>query len=806
MKISLSWLGEYIDISDLKNSEIADMLTMTGLEVENIEESSVIPGGLEGLIIGEIKSIEKHPNADKLTVTKVDLGNGELRQIVCGAPNVYEALHKKVVVAPVNTTIYPTEGEPFTIKKAKMRGEVSEGMICAEDEIGLGTSHDGIMILNTDLDTGQPLKKLFPDTVSTTLEIGLTPNRTDAISHLGVARDLYAVTGKKVNYPKVDHFEIENTAQHIEVEVESFEECPRYSGVCLSGLKVTESPDWLKKKLLAIGLTPINNLVDVTNFVMHETGQPLHAFDLDKIKDRKLIIRKLKNGTPFKSLDEKDRKLSGDDLMITDPDGPLCIAGVFGGIDSGVSDTTTRVFIESAVFSSDLIRKTSAYHNLKTDASFRFERGVDPNGTLYALKRAALLMKEVGGGTISSNVIDLKKDEFKPRTVTLNLPYVHTLIGKDLEDAVIEQILTRLDFTILNKKGENWEVNVPTYRTDVVQPADIAEEILRIYGFNNVELSDYMGSTFLSYANPKESHTLKMDIRNQMTGLGYYEVLTNSLTKKSYVEKFDLNSDELVYVTNSSSEDLMYLKPVPYWTVLESIRRNQAHRQRSLQFFEFAKTYHKTSKGYTENEWLCLYLCGESTESWDNPGRPYSYNQLLDVVNAILKEKFKLEFTINELTQHADFQYGIEIFNKNKLSLGVIGVLHPQIVEHFDVLGFVFYAQLNWNLISGMSGNVVYYPIPKYPEVKRDLSLVIDHSITYDQIKKLAQQSGGKLIRNMQVFDVYRGDKIDEGKKAYAISFTLQDEDKTLTDKVIDKTMNRLMSTFENELGAVIRK
>lgn len=805
MKLSLNWLKDYIEL-DQPVEKISQTLTDTGLEVEGLEEFGKIPGGLEGLVIGEVLSCTKHPDADKLKITAVDIGGSEPAPIVCGAPNV--AAGQKVVVATVGTTLYPTEGEPFKIKKAKIRGEVSEGMICAEDEIGIGQSHDGIMVLNTDLANGTPAIEYFDLDEDYIFEIGLTPNRADATSHIGAARDLKAVFGKPVKWPGVDNFTIDNKDLKVEVEVENTEACPRYSGLTITQAKVEESPKWLQQRLLSIGLSPINNVVDATNFVLHEMGQPMHAFDADQIAGNKIIVKTLPEGSTFTTLDEKERKLKDSDLMICDGQGNgMCIAGVFGGIKSGVTEKTTNIFLESAYFSADYIRKTAQHHQLKTDASFRYERGTDPHITVYALKRAALLIKELTGGQISSDIVDVYPEEIKPFEVPVKYKNIHRLIGKTLDKETIHKILNDLDIIIESNGEEGFLAKVPPYRVDVTREADIIEEILRIYGFNNVDLPEFVKSEFLAEFPENDPDSIQKTTTELLVSNGFYETITNSLTKPEYAANAsDLDENESVVILNKLSEDLGVLRQSLLYNALEVARYNINRKQSDLRLFEFGKTYHKKGAKYSENKKLVILLSGNmTTESWQSKGRPVEFHDLKSFIDLILSKLLPVE-TDQEVLHDYPFSYAIKTLSNNK-EVARYGKIKNSILKKFELKQEVFYAELDWDLLLSQTNNsIVYEEVSKFPEVKRDLSIVIDKKIAFEEVKKVALATERNLLRKINVFDVYEGDKIDENKKAYAMSFILQDKNKTLTDKIIDKTMNKLMSSFEHQLGAVIRK
>jgi len=813
MKISYSWLKQYIDIPE-SAEDIGKVLTATGLEVESVEPFETVKGGLKGLVIGEVLTCSKHPNADKLSLTTVDVGGERPLHIVCGASNV--AAGQKVVVATPGTMIYPTQGEPFTIKAAKIRGEQSEGMICADDEIGLGESHEGIIVLTTTVANGTPASSFYKIESDYTLEIGLTPNRADAASHMGVARDIKAAKRRVLCLPSVDSFKPDNTQLTIPVVIELTEACPRYSGVTISGLTVSESPDWLKNRLKSIGLSPINNIVDITNFVLHETGQPLHAFDADAITGKKVIVKTMPAGTKFKTLDDKDRSLSAADLMICNTEEPMCIAGVFGGIKSGISANTKNIFLESACFSPDYIRKTGTYHQLKTDASFRFERGTDPNITVYAIKRAALLIKEIAGGSISSEIIDVYPVRIENKNILVRDKNVTRLIGKNISREEVFSILEGLDIVITEKKEDSFMVSVPPYRVDVTQEADVVEEILRIYGFNNIKLSEIAGTDYLAEFPEKDSNKFKRTLGGLLVSNGFYEILTNSLTNAAYQQKHSLKfAGEPVEILNKLSEEQGILRQTMLFTGLEVCAYNINRRQKDLRLFEFGKIYWKTTEAptkedvtatYKEEERLALYVTGNyETENWQNKPRPVNYFDLAQQVSHLL-EKSSVSNLKQEKLNDPLFDYGMRLIKGTK-EIGKIGKVKAALVKDFGIKQEIFYADLNTALLfRSANPKFVVQEVARFPEVRRDLSLVLDKQVTFEEIRELVLATEKRLITNIVAFDVYEGDKIPEGKKAYALGFTLQDENKTLADEEIEKVMARLMSAFEGKMGALIRK
>ncbi|WP_347157991.1 phenylalanine--tRNA ligase subunit beta [Pontibacter chitinilyticus] len=803
MLISFDWLKQLIHI-DKPAEEVGALLTGAGLEVEGIETFDMVQGGLEGIVLGEVLTCERHPDADRLNITTVDIGTGTPSQIVCGAPNV--AAGQRVVVATVNSTLYPTGGESFKIKKSKIRGAVSEGMICAEDEIGLGTSHAGIMVLDTELPNGTPAAQFFGLGSDSVFEIGLTPNRADAASHYGVARDLQALTDAKAILPSVADFNVSNTSRPINVEVENTEACPRYAGVTVSGLKVGPSPEWMQRRLRAIGLSPINNVVDVTNYVLHELGQPLHAFDADKIKGDKIIVKTVAEGTTFKTLDGVERKLQATDLMICNTEAPMAIGGVFGGIDSGVSAETTSIFIESAYFSPDWVRRTGMAHGLKTDASFRFERGTDPNMVTTALKRAALLVQEVAGGEVSSEIVDVYPNPIANREIEVSIDRIHRLIGQHIGAARIKAILTDLSIEIANETETHLTLSVPPFKVDVTREADVVEEVLRIYGFNNIQVQEHMSSTFLANFPRPNPEDITDTIMSFIADNGFHEIITNSITNSKYYAQFG-EAAGLVQVVNYNSEDLDVLRKSMIFSGLEVLRRNINRRQRDLKLFELGKIYEQHEGEYNEHRKLAFYMAGNVTaESWKQPSTKTAFHDLAGVVQNVLRKLNAGDFEVQPLEPNSYLKQGIA-YTKNGTVIAELGLLDAGVARFMEVKEQVWYAELNWDyLLKKYKDKLVAQELPKFPEVRRDLSLVLDKNVTFEQVKQMAFRTERKLLQDVNVFDVYEGDKIAAGKKAYAVSFTLLDRQQTLTDKVIDSTMNRLMQQFEKQLGAFIRK
>jgi len=805
MKISYNWLKKYVDV-DLDPKKVEIILTDCGLEVEGVEEIQSVKGGLEGLVIGEVLSKEKHPDADRLNLTKVDVGNGDPLDIVCGAPNVDK--EQKVVVATVGTTIHPTEGEAFKIKKSKIRGQLSEGMICAEDEIGLGSDHDGIIVLDNAAEVGVFAKDYFNVENDIVFEIGLTPNRADATGHIGVARDLVAVLklSEKANLikPSVEDFKVDNNDLTINVEVVDNDLCPRYSGVTISDISVDESPEWLKNKLRSIGLKPINNIVDVTNFVLHETGQPLHAFDANQVTGNKVIVQTVSDKSKFTTLDEVERTLSDKDLMICNGEESMCIAGVFGGIKSGVSESTTAIFLESAYFNPVSIRKTAKRHGLNTDASFRYERGADPNITIYALKRAANLIKEVAGGKISSEIIDVYSEPIPYFEVDFTYANCNRLIGEIIDKATIKNILTDLEIIIINETEEGLKLSVPPFKVDVQREVDVIEEVLRVYGYNQVSLPTKLASS-LSYRQKPDKEKVTNLVAELLVSNGFSEILSNSLTKDSYYED---SKNELVYIANPLSNELEVLRQSMLFNGLETVVYNQNRKSADLKLFELGKTYLKKGEKFEETNHLSLLVSGKfKEENWNTSGDVTNFYHLKGVVNSLLNRfglmsmKFKSESsTLNTLS------YGLK-YMVNDMELVQFGRVDTKVQQQFDIQNEVFYAVFNFdNLIKLVKANkVVYKEVSKYPIVRRDLALLIDKSVNYSEIEAIAYQQERKLLKEMNLFDVYEGKNLEECKKSYAVSFIFQDENKTLTDKQIDKMMDKLIQSLTTNLNAQLR-
>lgn len=819
MKIAYNWLKEYID-TDLPAEKAGELLTDCGLEVESIEQFETVKGGLQGIVVGEVKTKEKHPDADRLSVTTVDIGNGSPLHIVCGAANV--AAGQKVVIATVGATLYPTTGEPFEIKKSKIRGQLSEGMICAEDEIGLGTSHEGIMVLREDAVVGTPAANYFALASDAVFEIGLTPNRADAVSHIGVARDLAACLnykgGKKnitdakiVQLPDVNRFQIDTHQQAITVSVEDTDACPRYSGVTIRNIKVGESPEWLKNRLKSIGIRSINSIVDITNFVLHEMGQPLHAFDADKIHDQKIIVKKLKDGSKFITLDGVERSLSSEDLMICNgKEEPLCIAGVFGGIHSGITMETTTVFLESAYFNATSIRKSAKRHALKTDASFRYERGADPNITIYALKRAALLIQEIAGGEIVSDIIDIYPKKIENVKVAFSLRSCDQLIGKHIESDVIKTILMALGIEILEEGKDALLLSVPPFKVDVQREQDIVEEVLRIYGYNNIDIPTALNSS-LTYGEKPDKGKIQEAVSQLLTDNGFSEIMGLSLTKAEYAEKLNsLNPVQNVILMNPLSTDLNALRQTLLFGGLETIVYNQNRKKADLKLYEFGKTYFalkgQESTQYAETKRLSIFVTGKKqSESWNAESENVDFYTIKGVVFAVL-ERLNIQVYAKEYTGDV-FTQGMQL-NWNKKKLVEFGNVAKSLLKLMDIRQEVFYADFNWDLVlEAVAANksLLYSEVAKFPEVRRDLALLIDKAVPFEQLQQLAFQAEKNLLKEVSLFDVYEGDKLPSGKKSYALSFILQDENATLTDKQIEKIMEKLMKTYQEKAGAEIR-
>lgn len=816
MKISYHWLKDYIELKQTPE-EIAKILTQIGLEVGSIEEVETIRGGLKGFVIGEVVTCEKHPNSDHLSKTMVNVGSGDLLSVVCGAPNV--AAGQKVVVATVGTTLY-MGSEEFTIKKSKIRGEVSEGMICAEDEIGIGTDHDGILVLDPHARVGTPASDYFRIESDWMIEVDLTPNRIDSGSHIGVARDLAAFLSKqeKTEYkrPSVDGFSVDNKNLEIPVEVINPEACPRYTGVTISGVEVKESPDWLKNRLKTIGHSPINNVVDITNYVLFETGQPLHAFDADEIAGKKVVVRTLPAGTKFTTLDEAERELGENDLMICNAEEGMCIGGVFGGIKSGVKNSTKNIFLESAYFDPVFIRKTARRHGLNTDASFRFERGVDPNGVVYALKRAALLIREIAGGTISSEIVDVYPAPIEDFKVNVTWRNINRLIGKDLGKETIKGILNSLEITIENETETGLSLLVPPYRVDVKREADVIEEILRIYGYNNIEIPTQVNSS-LQTAEKPEPNTVRNLVSEMLTAQGFNEIWSNSLVKSAHYEGLtNYSENQTVKILNPLSADLNGMRQTLLFGGLECIAYNANRQNKNLRMYEFGNCYffkgtaikEHPERNYREEEHLGLFITGSrENESWHGKEQQVSFYTLKSYAENILA---KLGLSTSQMqiseTQNELFAEGLSyLFNqKTVIELGLVA---KKFLKKADIENPVYYADIHWDNVFQLhkKHKVVFAELPKFPAVRRDLALLLDKSVKFEQVKDIAFKTERKILRTVDLFDVYEGKGIPEGKKSYAVSFILRDDFSTLNEKQIEKTMQKLVAAFNRELGAELR-
>ena len=820
MNISYNWLKEYVDFG-LTPDEVAAALTSIGLETGSVEEVQSIKGGLEGLVIGEVLTCEPHPNSDHMHVTTVNLGQGEPVQIVCGAPNV--AAGQKVVVATLGTKLYDGD-ECFVIKKSKLRGVESNGMICAEDEIGIGTDHAGIIVLPESAVPGTLAKDYYNIKSDYVLEVDITPNRADACSHYGVARDLYAYllqNGKQAELkkPSVDAFTVENNDLDIRVTVENGEACPRYAGVTVKGVTVKESPEWLQNKLRIIGLRPINNVVDITNYIVHAFGQPLHCFDADKIKGGEVVVKTMPEGTPFVTLDGVERKLNERDLMICNKEEAMCIGGVFGGLDSGSTEATKNVFLESAYFHPTWIRKTARRHGLSTDASFRFERGVDPNNTLYCLKLAALMVKELAGGTISSEIKDVCAAPFPDFRVELPYEKVHSLIGKEIPVDTIKSIVRSLEMKIVDETALGLTLDVPPYRVDVQRDCDVIEDILRIYGYNNVEIPTTLKSSLTTKGEHDKSNKLQNLISEQLVGCGFNEILNNSLTRGAYYDGLkSYPAENLVMLMNPLSADLNAMRQTLLFGGLESISHNTNRKNADLKFFEFGNCYfynaekknpEKALAPYSEDYHLGLWVTGKKvSNSWAHPDENSSVYELKAYVeNIFVRLGLSMyNLVVGNLSDDM-FAAALTIQTRGGKRLAVLGVVTRKLLKAFDIDNEVYFADLNWDELLKAARNVKvsYTEISKFPAVKRDLALLLDKKVQFAEIEKIAYETEKKLLKDVSLFDVYEGKNLEAGKKSYAVSFVLQDENATLNDKQIDKIMSKLVANLENKLGAKLR-
>jgi len=808
MKISYNWLKQFLQ-TDWEVNKTSELLTDLGLEVEGVETIESIKGSLEGVVVGEVLTCVQHPNADRLKLTTVDLGSGDPVQIVCGAPNV--AAGQKVPVATIGTMLYDDSGSGFKIKKGKIRGEESHGMICAEDELGLGASHDGILILDNQLKSGTKAADVFNIEIDKVFEIGLTPNRADAMSHYGVARDFRAgLIQHGINLelitPSVSDFQVDERRLRIDVEVDKKESSPRYCGISIVDVEVKDSPEWIQNRLKSIGLTPKNNIVDITNYVLHELGQPLHAFDAEKIEGNKVVVKTLKSGTKFTTLDGIERELHSEDIMICDAAlNPLCIAGVFGGINSGVTKKTTSIFLESAYFNPVSIRKTAKRHALNTDASFRFERGIDINFTKYALKRAAILIKEYSNGKIASDIMDFYPEKMEDFQVFFSYENAFRLIGQELDKETIKNILASLEIKISSETEAGLGLTIPSFRVDVQREADIIEEILRVYGYNNIKFSHKLNSS-ISFNSNKDIY-LENIIANQLTSLGFNETMANSLTKEDYISfSKNLKTEFNVSMLNPLSNDLKVLRQSLLFSGLESISYNLNRKNNSLKLYEFGKTYHKYDHGYQEDKHLTLFISGTRTkDTWTNSSQNSDFFYLKGIITSIL-ERLGISNVKTGPTKSDIFSEGI-VFSLGKKKLLEFGVVNRQILKEFGIKQEVLFADFDWSSMLSISGKktMKVSNLTKFPLVKRDLALLLDEKVTFKEIYDLAFQSERNLLKDVDLFDVYQGEKLPEGKKSYAVSFVLQDKNKTLEDRQIDKIMQKLQQSFEKNLQAVLR-
>lgn len=813
MKISYNWLNDYLNLT-ISPEQTSEILTDIGLEVEKTEIVESIRGGLKGLVIGEVLEVEKHPGADKLNKTRVNIGE-EILNIVCGAPNVQQG--QKVVVATVGTVLYTENGESFKIKKSKIRGEESAGMICAEDEIGIGKSHEGIMVLDSSAKIGLPAAEYFDLKNDTVFDIGLTPNRADAMSHFGVARDLMVALKHKKILPKeaqccspsVSSWKVDNTNLTITIDIKNPEACPRYAGVTLSGLTVKDSPEWLQKRLEAIGLAPINNIVDATNFVLHELGQPLHAFDADKIKGKQIIVKNTSDKQKFITLDESERELHSEDLMICNIEEPMCIAGVFGGLESGVNESTTSIFLESAYFNPVSVRKTAKRQGLNTDASFRFERGIDPETVVYALQRAALLIKEIAGGTISSEIQEFYPVQIQNHRVSFNYDNCVRLIGTNISEKIIDSILEDLQIKQLSKTGKDLELEVPAFRNDVLRESDITEEILRIFGFNNVPVPAKL-NTSITHKDKTDSRALLNLVADRLSDNGFAEIMSNSLSKSAYLETFEskkINSKFAVTMLNPLSSELNTMRQSLLFNGMEAIIYNINRKNGNLKLYEFGKTYFKFDSGYEENQVLSLFVTGnEHSENWDKEEKQVDFFSIKKEVINTLSRLGILKNQLIQTTKNELLAEGLAI-SINKKPVADFGRVSKKVYAHFGIKQPVYYAEINWDSVLQLMvmNKTKYKELAKFPSSRRDLSLLLDKEIKFEQIQEIASRADRKILKEIGLFDIYEGKNLPEGKKSYAVSFLFQDENKTLVDKQIEKIMTKIQVELESKLGASLR-
>ena len=816
MNISYKWLKEYVDF-DLTPQQVCDALTSTGLEVDALEEVQSIKGGLKGLYVGKVLTCEMHPNSDHLHVTTVDLGKGESSQIVCGAPNV--AAGQKVIVADLGCVLYDGDQE-FVIKKSKLRGVESNGMICAEDEIGIGTDHAGIIVLPEDAPVGLPAAEYYHLESDWLIEVDITANRADALSHWGVARDLYAWLKQNgyqtaTHKPSVADFKVDNNDLPIDVRIENTEACKRYACVSVTGCEVKESPEWLKNKLTTIGLRPINNIVDITNYVMMALGQPLHCFDADMVKGHEIVVKTMPEGTPFQTLDGVEHKLSDRDLAICNAEEPMCIAGVFGGKGSGTYETTKNVVLESAYFHPTWIRKSARRHGLSTDASFRFERGIDPNGTIEALKYAAILCQQLAGGKVSMEIKDVYPEKIEDSVVELKYDYVHNLIGKEIGVETIKNICQSLEMQVMKEDAEGLTIKVPAYRVDVQRPCDVVEDILRIYGYNNVEIPTQLKSSLVIKGEEDQKHKLANLVSEQLVGEGFNEILNNSLSKSSY---YGDKQDMLVKIMNPLSSDLNVMRQTLLYGGLESIEHNAKRKNGNCRFFEFGNVYffHPEKKdeenpmnAYKEEYHLGLWLTGKRVEgSWAHANEDSSFAELSAYVeNIFARIGVQQGMLVRKKSENAIFATGLTIENRGGKLIAEMGVLAKKVQKAADIETPVYYCEINWTALMKLIRNqkVLYTEIAKYPAVSRDLALLIDQNVEFAQIEEIARQTEKKLLKKVELFDVYEGKNLPAGKKSYAVNFILQDAEKTMGDKQIDAIMQKLINNLKQKLGAELR-
>ena len=810
MKISWNWLREFI-ATELPVEKAAELLTDIGLEVEGVYAFESVKGGLKGLIVGETVEVTKHPDADKLKITKVNIGSGELLNIVCGAPNV--TANQKVIVATVGTTVFPIKGDPFTIKKAKIRGIESEGMLCADDEIGLGESHEGLHILPENAILGSAVKDIFDVYSDTIIEIGLTANHADANSHYGVARELAAaLRSRKIEQAELNKLNVlpvdSNSKNNpIQVIIENHNASPRYSGILIEHIKITSSPSWLQNQLKAIGLRPINNVVDITNYILHAFGQPLHAFDADKIKGKKIVVKTLAEGTVFTTLDEKERKLSASDLMICDAENGICIAGVYGGLHSGISDTTTNIFLESAYFNPAFIRKTESTHGLKTDASSRFGKGTDPEMTVPALQKAVEMIQELCGGEIAGEMIDIYPEKIKPFHIALRFEKLDAMAAIQIPRDTIRTILSSLYIKITEETPTGLQLEVPSYKNDVVREIDIIEEILRMYGFNHIPMPASVRTPYIVQPKP-DREQIKFNIIDYLSSNGYYEIFTNAISKSKYTNKYLPKAEPAqVKLLNSLNVELDSMRQSMLFSGLEVIAFNQNRKQTDLKLFEFGRTYFNHNGKFIEEDKLAIFITGnKSEENWNNKTVPVSFFDIKQIISTLMYKMNVMPAAIEKNIEHELFDACTEITSGN-IKYGLFGLVKTSICSDFDIRQPVYFAELNWAAMtdSGSKRKTEFKEIPKYPEVRRDLALIIGGEINYNAIKQIAVKEGKQLLRDVVLFDVYEGEKL-EGKKSYAIGLTFRDDEKTLTDAEVDSIMQKMMSKFEQELNAVIRK